>query len=177
MALDVTIGGASSDAYVDLSVAQTRATADGLFWTGDDATKEIALRRATSYVDARYGSRFRGYRLNGRGQALEWPRSGATDNAGWAIPNDEIPVEIIRATVIAASRELASPNSLAPDVDLSQQLETEKYEGVEFRYNTDLAPADGRSPLSAVEDEMLGLVIQAPRRGTSVATTTSLVRG
>lgn len=107
----------SADSYVTLAATDAWHSARGnAGWTGADSLKESALRRATTWIDAAFGARFRGVKTGGRAQSLAWPRTGATDAAGEAIGADEIPVEIQRATFEAALREIMTPGSLAPDI-------------------------------------------------------------
>lgn len=64
----------TAEAYVSVADADAYHTAYGnTGWTGTEAAKEVALRRATQYIDSRY--RFRGVRKDAD-QALEWPRVG-----------------------------------------------------------------------------------------------------
>lgn len=109
-------GLAGAESYVSVADANAYHFARGQeAWSdGSTAEKESALRRATTFIDGRYGGRFSGTRANGRVQALLWPRSGATDVEGWAI--EGLPLELVRATAEAALRELASPGSLSPDI-------------------------------------------------------------
>lgn len=74
MALIVEDGTGRSDAEAYVSVADADAyhTAMGnTAWTGDAATKEAALRRATQYIDTQYT--FKSSPL-ATGQRLAWPR-------------------------------------------------------------------------------------------------------
>lgn len=75
-------------AYVAVADADAYHTAMGnTAWTGTDAAKEIALRRATQYLDNRYT--YRGTRLTST-QALEWPRVGyelGWRTEAWPVPN------------------------------------------------------------------------------------------
>ena len=115
----------NADSYASVEQADAYAGNYGLTWTGDAATKEVALRRATAFLDANYRARFPGYRRNRRFQSLEWPRYAAFvrvyDTNPWslyqgtidasaadildlsALPYDAVPAEIVRATIIAAS--------------------------------------------------------------------------
>lgn len=86
-------------------------------WVDSTDDKEAALIRASTAIDARYGASFSGYRSRGREQGLEWPRAAAYDAAGWLIPDDAVPIEVIKATIEAAFRELATPGSMMPDLD------------------------------------------------------------
>lgn len=109
-------GAADAESYGSVADCAAYATARGLTFAETPApAAEAALRRATVFIDGKRG-RFPGYRLNGRDQALEWPRNGASDAAGNAIASNSIPVEIVRATFEAAVRELAKPGSLSPDL-------------------------------------------------------------
>jgi hypothetical protein len=128
-------GLADSDSYAGVADADTYAGNYGLTWAGDDAAKEVALRRATAFLDANYRARFPGYRVRRRDQALEWPRYAAFvrtyDSNPWSlyqgsfesfngdeldlatIPSDAVPIEIVRATIIAASVALNSSDLLS----------------------------------------------------------------
>jgi hypothetical protein len=117
MALTVTPGSATADSYVTLSGADSYHAALGnTAWTGTDASKEAALRRATAWVDGCYAGRWPGIPVYARLQALAWPRSYADDTDGNPVDPATIPPEVISATCEAALRELASPGSLSPDV-------------------------------------------------------------
>ncbi|MFH7423074.1 hypothetical protein RA276_31690, partial [Pseudomonas syringae pv. tagetis] len=68
---------------------------------------QAALIRASAYNDGRYRkllasgmwqSLFPGVKTEGRGQAREWPRTGADDYAGNPIPDDQLPIELEQAT-------------------------------------------------------------------------------
>lgn len=67
----------NSESYCSLSFADAYFIARGVIqWDELDTTddKEIALRRATDYLEGFYGLRWRGVRYK-IGQALAWPRS------------------------------------------------------------------------------------------------------
>lgn len=72
MALEVEDGTGKDDAesYVSTADCDAYHTAMGNDWTGTDAVKEAALRKATQYIDARYT--FRGEPVS-EDQALSWP--------------------------------------------------------------------------------------------------------
>lgn len=117
MALAVETGAGLPDAesYGSVADCAAYAAARGLaFPASPEAAAEAALRRATAFIDGKRG-RFPGFRRMARAQALEWPRIGASDAAGNAVPFDAIPSEIVKATFEAAIREIATPGSMAPD--------------------------------------------------------------
>jgi hypothetical protein len=121
MALIVETGSglATAESYVSVADAAEYAAARGLtFPATPEAAAEQALRRATTWLDGRYRGSFPGSRTNRREQALEWPRINAYDRScpPEYIEKNEIPVEIVNATIEAAIRELKIPGSLSPDV-------------------------------------------------------------
>lgn len=118
MAIIVEDGTAKTDAvsYLSVTDANTHHTARGnTQWSAlSDANKETALVRATDYIDKRFGRKFRGHKISSA-QALEWPRSAATDNDGFAIGSGEVPSQLKKATAEYAMRAYLY-NVLAPDV-------------------------------------------------------------
>lgn len=107
-------GLAGADSY--LSEAEFEAYAEARGYTIPSGDVEAALVRASDWIDARYGRRFPGVRVNGRNQGRAWPIYGGYDRSGTAIADDAVPVEIKRATAEAALRELENPRSLSPDI-------------------------------------------------------------
>lgn len=106
----------TADSYVSIAVADAYHTAMGnTGWTGTGAAKEIALRRATQYIDTRYT--YRGVRLVSD-QALEWPRSGYESD----YRPEEWPVLALKyACCEAALRALS--DTLLQDVSADQVTE------------------------------------------------------
>ncbi|HWV44124.1 DnaT-like ssDNA-binding protein [Pseudorhodoplanes sp.] len=137
MALEVEDGTGKSGAesYVSVADAASYCDARGLmFSTGETVAKEAALRRATTAIDALYGSRFPGARLNGRAQALQWPRTDAYDADGEEIASSEIPDEVIKATCEFAVRELAEPGSTMPDLERGGAIRALRAGSVSIEY-------------------------------------------
>lgn len=109
-------GKADAESYLTLAAFKAYCDARGLDYSGKtDPQIEQALRIATAYLDNVYGPAFSGERLNGRDQALEWPRNGATDKAGAEIDAASLPPEITSAAAEAAYRQLTVTGGLAPD--------------------------------------------------------------
>lgn len=143
-------GLAAADSYISLTDATTYATAMGLDWSGDDASKESALRRAAKWLDGRYGAYFPGTRTQGRSQALQWPRRDAYDRDGNLI--EGVPQEIKDAVMQAASREATSPGGLSPDVTTGKELTTLG----ELGWTLTGSGADSKRPTLTVVDDILG---------------------
>lgn len=118
MTLTATPGAADADSYADMTYLDAYHADRGYAaWAAATETaREQAARRATAWIDGRYGARFPGARTNGRDQALEWPRASAADRNGALIPDDEIPAEVKRALAEAALREVETAGSLSPDI-------------------------------------------------------------
>lgn len=132
MTVDATPGGPDADSYVTRDVAALYALERGLKWSERYDVPEAALRRATAWIDATY--KFPGVRTNGRGQALQWPRIGAADRESNTIPSGEIPVEVIHATVEAASAEIANPGFLTPAGTAAGTVKSEKVGSIAVEY-------------------------------------------
>lgn len=138
MTLVVEDGTAKADAesYVSVADATTYHEAMANDAWRDNANaytekQEAALRRATRWIDNTYRNRFQGYRKQGRNQGLEWPRVGVYDQYEpyGEVSQDEVPIEIKRATMEAALRELINPGSLDPDVVRSQIVQSVSVSG------------------------------------------------
>lgn len=93
MALDTTIGGASSDSYITLVEWQDYWLARGIDLTahGHDSSHENNLRRAVDYIDRKHS--FVGYKQY-QTQALSWPRVTTLYVDGWPVNADTIPQDI-----------------------------------------------------------------------------------
>jgi hypothetical protein len=106
-------GISTAESYISVAAAGTRHTNLGnTAWTGTDAAKESALRRATAHMEQAYRTRWKGTRLT-RAQALSWPRYGAIAD-GWDVPSTEVPTDVANACADLALKALA--DELAPDV-------------------------------------------------------------
>ncbi len=102
-------GLANAESYLSVSAADTYHLNRGhTAWASKTTTeKEVALRKATEYIDARYQSRFKGIvEFPDTPQALQFPRLYICGYTG-------IPVTLERATAEYALRALAA--ELAPD--------------------------------------------------------------
>lgn len=130
-----------ANSYATETMADDYCEARGLTdWVNSTDDKEAALIRATAAIDARYGASFPGDRANGRDQNLLWPRSSAYDVGGWLIPADEIPIEVINATIEAAVRELAVPGSMMPDLKRGGAIQSVTAGSVSVTYAANASP-------------------------------------
>lgn len=108
------VGLSNANAYISVEFADTYHSERGhSAWVGDAATKQIAIIRATDFIDKRFGRRFRGTRMQ-KEQALEWPRLAAYDDDQFTFTGiDVIPRKLQQACAEYALRALSSV--LIPD--------------------------------------------------------------
>lgn len=159
MTLTVTPGSASADSYATLAEANTYHTDHGTtLWTGSDALKEQAMRRATVWLDFTYRSLWPGLRTDGRDQALSWPRSAAQDAEGVVIPIDEVPSEIKDAQTESALRELVTPGSLSPDYVASTRVLSVSVGPIKQTF-ADVGGASSLVPIIGIVDGILGSLL------------------
>jgi hypothetical protein len=116
-------GLASAESYISVSSADTYHSArraPAAWISASDAEKEAALRQATEYLDAVYERRWLGVRKT-QDQALDWPRYGVQDTAGWELGYDEVPIALARATAELAVKALSE--ELMTDLDQTGTIE------------------------------------------------------
>lgn len=125
----------NANSYVTLDEAISYCNARGLtFAASPSSLGDAALIRASAAIDARYGASFPGYRKSGRDQGLQWPRAAAYDSEGWLIAEDIVPIEVIQATIEAAVREFAVPNSMMPDLERGGEIQSIRAGSVGITY-------------------------------------------
>ena len=112
---------AYADAYF---AARAHLTASTTWGAADTDNKEGALREATDYVDSVYGPFYRGQRA-GYVQGLQWPRTNALSDDGYALP--DLPTELQKAVCELAVRALSSP--LSSDAARGGRVKRNKVEG------------------------------------------------
>ena len=114
MALDTTVGGATSDSYGTLAEYETYVVAaiDANFnGHGHDATHELNLRRAAQYLDRKYS--FVGMQQY-QSQSRSWPRLTDALIDGWPIDPDTVPDAIKHAQFeVAYSMEVGGISPMA----------------------------------------------------------------
>jgi len=129
---------------------------------------DAALVRATTWIDNTYRTRFQGWPVKLRAQALQWPRIGVFDQNGIYVATDSIPKEIVQATCEAAIRELAEAGSLAPDLDRGGNIKELGAGSVRIVYG---ANASAQTTFQIIDGILAGLL------GSPSAFTARTVRG
>ena len=161
-----------ADSYVELNDAIEYCAARGLaFSASPSELGEAALIRASTAIDARYGSSYPGYRKAGRDQGLMWPRAAAYDVDGWLIRDDEVPIEVIHSTIEAAVREFAVPNSMMPDLARGGAIQSIRAGSVGITY---AATASARTTFTLIDGIIANILSGVGNGGGMFGTT---VRG
>jgi len=91
-------GVADANAYITVAFADDHHSDRGnAVWTGLDSVKQVAIVKATDYVDKRFGPKFRGFKES-KSQGLEWPRLSAFDNDDYLFNGlDDVPRQLKKA--------------------------------------------------------------------------------
>lgn len=120
-------GDSTAESYASVADADTYHTTWGnTAWAAaaSTAVKEIALRNATRYLDAQFGARWKGSRLNGT-QALGWPRLGVYTADGYYMQTTPLPPALLNACYEMAL--LALSEDLYPDLTSTGDIASESY--------------------------------------------------
>lgn len=141
-----------AESFISVSDADTyHANRGDTVWAALTTTeKEQSLRKATDFMEAKYGKKWAGYK-NSSSQSLSWPRK-------WVPLNDLITVEYVLDTVVPvevmnACAELAVRSS-------TEELSPDKQKGAVIREKVDVIETEyaSYSPSSSrykKVDEML----------------------
>ena len=139
-----------ANSYADIADADAFQTDRGrqAWLDADDTVKDAALVRATDYIDGRWELQFTGDPL-GDVQTLAWPRQFVQYPAtGNPFPTDEVPTDIVDATILYADQIIGDGQdlnnmdelSITPEIDSSNikrlkekvdvlETDTEYFEG------------------------------------------------
>jgi hypothetical protein len=131
MALEVEdgTGKANAESYISVADADLRHTAFGnAAWTGTDAVKEAALRRATAYMEQAYRERWQGVRRH-VDQALSWPRWNVCVDS-YYLDTESVPADVANACADLALRALTGDLN----ADLAREVVREKVGPLETEY-------------------------------------------
>jgi hypothetical protein len=144
----------TADALISVADCDTYHAARGsAAWTGEDADKESAIRRATAYLSR--SVTWTGVRTHGRSQALAWPRSGCVDAEGYGIASNEIPGEIVDACAELALIELETPGALSPVITPSDAVKSETIGPISVEYANPLAGVNEHRAASAMVRDLI----------------------
>jgi len=147
---------ANANSYIDYDYAESyHALRGNSAWAdGNSIDKEYAIIRATQAVDSIYKSQWEGNQTEYGTQELEWPRKDVWIN-NVELSDSLIPTALKKAVCEAALRELASPNSLTPDLDRGGKIKKVKADTVEVEY---MEGASGSTSFTAIDGLLADLI-------------------
>lgn len=123
-------GKADAESYISVADADARHTAFGnTAWTGADAVKEAALRKATAYMRQAYRERWQGMKRH-ENQALDWPRWDVCVD-GFHLDVDSVPTDVANACADLALRALSEDLN----ADQERAIVREKVGPIETEYS------------------------------------------
>ena len=98
-----------ADAYISVVNADTYflASANATWAAATSPAKEVAIIKATRYIEKRFGTKWKGLIASSE-QALGWPRRYVYDERGTELV-DQVPVQIARACAEYAVQALVNP--------------------------------------------------------------------
>lgn len=108
-------GSATSESYASVAYALTyHANLGNASWAAlTTAQQEVALRKATNYIEQQYSQAWQGYRINST-QALSFPRVGVILNC-YTLVSSTIPTLLINAICELALKSVS--DDLSPDLE------------------------------------------------------------
>lgn len=144
----------NANTYASLSYVDAFCSDLGLTsWAScSTATREAAILRGMAYIES---LSFKGYKSDAA-QALKWPRDGVYDEDGYAIEDDEIPANLLRAVARAAYEESVSAGTLQPT--RTSGIKRERVDVIEVEYFGNSTNSD--KIFSAINGYLKGLLTE-----------------
>ena len=144
MAFEVELGTGSATATALASVAfvdafwADRGGATNTAWAAaSTGNKQLAIVIASDYIRSQPRYRWLGQRLS-YAQAMPWPRTGAVERDGVAVPSNVVPWRVAQAAALLAPRALAG-EALLPDLGRGGMVTSESVGPISASYS-DKAP-------------------------------------
>jgi hypothetical protein len=147
---------ADANSYVtyDYALAYHALRGNSAWALGTVLNQQYAIIRATQAIDSIYKGKWKGTPTEYGTQELEWPRCGVAVGIN-VLDNDNIPTALKKAVCEAALRELASANSLTPDLERGGEIKRVKADTVEVEYMDD---ARSTTTFTAIDGLLADLV-------------------
>lgn len=152
-------GLATANALVAAATVTAYATSVGnTAWAAaTTAAQEAAIVRATNYLRDETLWAWRGQKKT-YAQRMPWPRTGAQEQRGPAVPDDVVPWRVTDACCAAALLELSSPGSLQPKLARGGQVVSESIGPISTSY---AAGAPARDTITQVAGILAPLLRRA----------------
>jgi hypothetical protein len=147
---------ADANSYIayDYALAYHALRGNSAWAAASDADQQYAIIRATQAIDSIYKGKWKGSPTEYGTQELEWPRQDVVVN-GTELDDDLIPAALKKAVCEAALRELASANSMTPDLERGGEIKRVKADVVEVEY---MDGANSTTTFTAIDGLLADLV-------------------
>lgn len=117
----------------------------------DEDALQKAMLRAMAYIESKD---WKGYKADDD-YSLEWPRDSVEDRNGFALDNDAIPDNVMKAQARAAYEEYVDSGCLQKNLERSDLVKMEKIDVLQFEYDT-YAPKT--TVFQVIDGYLIGLV-------------------
>lgn len=124
----------------------------------DDTIVNGKLLVSSEWLDARYAEYFPGRKTNGRAQQRSWPRTGASDDEGYAIDSTIVPTEVEQATYEACRREMDAPGILSRDYTPNKYQRARVEGAIDVSYNNFNSASEAQIRIQII-DEILSKLL------------------
>lgn len=157
-------GVANANAYDTFENVSAYFESRGYVWATSPVEDDqfTAIIRGTAALDALYGSRLGGKKVNGREQSLLFPRTGLEDAECEEIADDVVPIEWKRASYELAWREYNEPGSLTPDYVQTARTVSETLGPLSVTYAQSSGGASDAQPVLPLVDKILEPLLGFP---------------
>ena len=156
-------GLSNAESYVFVVDCDAYHVAHGNTPTGITVTdKEIALRLATQYLEARYVGQWIGTRINST-MSLSWPRFNAEDPDGYWIESNIIPQRLKDATCELALRKIQG-DTLVADISEPGTVSAESVTVGPISTSTSYTGGKSQTKQYSIVDRLIGPLIESGSR-------------
>lgn len=157
------------DSLANVKARLTKMGRDVSVYT--DEQFEQAIRRASDWLSSSFD--WQGYRIEGRNQALAFPRYNMVDEDGWAIDSDSVPEEVLKALSHVTWQEVVTPFSMTPVVTPINQKVLVQVDGIKWQAMGRSGVNSSVPVLTAIQNHISALL----KAGSGNALAGSAVRG
>ena len=154
------LAGANALVAVATVTAYAAAVGNTAWATATTSAQEAAIVRATNYLRDETVWAWRGDKKT-YAQRMPWPRTGAQEHRGPAVPDDVVPWRVADACCEAALVELASPGSLQPQIARGGRVVSETVGPISTTYAAD-------APARATVTKVAGILAPLLRRSDNL---------
>lgn len=155
----------NADAFTSAAWVKAYWDARGRDYSSYSETQiDQSIVRATDYLSESFswqGSRLKERGAAGGAQSLAWPRTFVQDRNGYAIPNNEVPVEVQKATAEVAWLELGTPGAMAAVYNPAARTKSKQVGSIRVEYYIGSEGAQAARPVVLMVQDLIGDLLSA----------------